>query len=76
MIAEIGLASLWLAASLAALQFIAAWFGQRAGGETLARLVRPAAVVQALLCGLAFVPDFCCSVDSAKAIRADAPAFY
>jgi cytochrome c-type biogenesis protein CcmF len=55
MIAEIGLASLWLAASLAALQFIAAWFGQRAGGETLARLVRPAAVVQALLCGLAFL---------------------
>jgi cytochrome c-type biogenesis protein CcmF len=45
MIAEIGLASLWLAASLAALQFIAAWFGQRPGGETLARVVRPAAVV-------------------------------
>jgi cytochrome c-type biogenesis protein CcmF len=55
MIAEIGLASLWLAASLAALQFIAAWFGQRPGGETLARVVRPAAVVQALLCGLAFL---------------------
>ncbi|MGZ3268574.1 MAG: heme lyase CcmF/NrfE family subunit [Croceibacterium sp.] len=55
MIAEFGLASLWLAASLAALQFIAAWLGQRPGGETLARVVRPAAVVQALLCGLAFL---------------------
>ena len=55
MIAEFGLASLWLAASLAALQFIAAWLGQRPGGETLACVVRPAAVVQALLCGLAFL---------------------
>jgi cytochrome c-type biogenesis protein CcmF len=55
MIAEFGLASLWLAAALAALQLIAAWLGQRAGGETLARVVRPAAVVQALLCGLAFL---------------------
>ena len=55
MIAEFGLASLWLAASLAALQLIAAWFGQRADGEVLARLVRPAAVIQAMLCGLAFL---------------------
>ena len=55
MIAEFGLASLWLAASLAALQLVAAWLGQREGGETLARVVRPAAVVQALLCGLAFL---------------------
>ena len=42
-------------AALAALQFIAAWLGQRPGGETLALVVRPAAVVQALLCGLAFL---------------------
>jgi cytochrome c-type biogenesis protein CcmF len=55
MIAELGLASLWLAAALAALQLIAAWLGQREGGETLARVVRPAAVVQALLCGFAFL---------------------
>jgi cytochrome c-type biogenesis protein CcmF len=55
MIAEFGLASLWLAAALAALQLIAAWLGQREGGETLARVVRPAALVQALLCGLAFL---------------------
>ncbi len=55
MIAEFGLAALWLAAALAALQIVAAWLGQREGGETLARLVRPAAVAQALLCGLAFL---------------------
>jgi cytochrome c-type biogenesis protein CcmF len=55
MIAELGLAALWLAAALAALQLVAAWLGQRAGGETLARVVRPAAVMQALLCGLAFL---------------------
>lgn len=55
MIAELGLAALWLAAALSALQLIAAWLGQRAGGETLARVVRPAALVQALLCGFAFL---------------------
>jgi cytochrome c-type biogenesis protein CcmF len=55
MIAEFGLAALWLAAALAALQLVAAWLGQRQGGETLALLVRPAAVTQALLCGLAFL---------------------
>ena len=55
MIAEFGLAALWLAAALAALQLIAAVLGQRTGGETLALLVRPAAVAQALLCGLAFL---------------------
>ncbi len=55
MIAEFGLAALWLAAALAALQLIAAVLGQRKGGETLALLVRPAAVAQALLCGLAFL---------------------
>nr|WP_166175685.1 heme lyase CcmF/NrfE family subunit [Altererythrobacter segetis] len=55
MIAEFGLACLWLAASLAALQLVAASLGQRAGGETLASVVRPAAVVQALLCGVAFL---------------------
>jgi cytochrome c-type biogenesis protein CcmF len=55
MIAEFGLAALWLAAALAALQLVAAWLGQRPGGETLALLVRPAAVTQALLCGVAFV---------------------
>ena len=55
MIAEIGLAALWLAAALALLQLVGAIFGQRPGGETLALLVRPAALVQALLCLLSFV---------------------
>jgi cytochrome c-type biogenesis protein CcmF len=54
MIAEFGLAALWLAAALAALQLLAGFLGQRAGGEGIAALARPAAVVQALLCALAF----------------------
>ncbi|BBC73621.1 c-type cytochrome biogenesis protein CcmF [Altererythrobacter sp. B11] len=55
MIAEIGLASLWLAAALAALQLLAGFLAQRDSGAALAELVRPAAVLQALLCGLAFL---------------------
>jgi len=54
MIAEFGLAALWLAAALAGLQLLGGFAGLRAGGEGLAALVRPAAVVQALLCALAF----------------------
>jgi cytochrome c-type biogenesis protein CcmF len=54
-IAEFGLAALWLAAALAALQLFAAVMGTRDGGEVLAQIFRPAAVVQALLCLLAFV---------------------
>jgi cytochrome c-type biogenesis protein CcmF len=54
MIAELGLAALWLAAALAGLQLLAGALGLRANGEGLAALVRPAAVVQALLCALAF----------------------
>ena len=54
MIAEFGLAALWLAAALAALQLLAGWMGTRAGGEGFARVVRPVAVVQALLCLTAF----------------------
>jgi len=55
MIAELGLAALWLAAALAALQLLAGALAVRGGdGETLAALVRPTAVVQALLCTLAF----------------------
>ncbi len=55
MIAEFGLAALWLAAALAALQFVAGFLGMREGGAELAKIVRPAAVVQALLCGLSFL---------------------
>jgi cytochrome c-type biogenesis protein CcmF len=54
MIAEFGLVALWLAAALAGLQLLAGFGGLRAGGVGFAALVRPAAVVQALLCALAF----------------------
>ncbi|MET4131109.1 cytochrome c-type biogenesis protein CcmF [Porphyrobacter sp. MBR-155] len=57
MIAEIGLAALWLAAALAVLQMVSGAFALRsAEGEAnpLAIYARPAAVVQALLAGLAF----------------------
>src|SRR5690606_39754486 len=52
MIAEFGLAALWLAAALAGLQLLGGFAGLRPGGERLAALVRPAAVLQALLCAL------------------------
>ena len=55
MIAEFGLAALWLAAALAGLQLLAGFVGLREGGEGLARLARPAALVQALLCALSFL---------------------
>jgi len=54
MIAELGLAALWLAAALAGLQLLAGVVGLRDSGARIAALVRPAAVVQALLCALAF----------------------
>lgn len=59
MIAELGLAALWLAAALAGLQLFAAITGLIGGdakGEPaeIAGLVRPAAIVQALFCALAF----------------------
>jgi cytochrome c-type biogenesis protein CcmF len=57
MIAEIGLAALWLAAALAVLQMVSGAFALRsAEGEAnpLAIYARPAAVMQALLAGLAF----------------------
>ena len=49
MTAEIGLAALWLAAALAALQLLGGVLGMRPEGEGLGALVRPAAVLQALL---------------------------
>ncbi len=58
MIAEIGLAALWLAAALAVLQMVSGAFALRAAeGEVnpLAIYARPAAVVQAALAVLAFV---------------------
>lgn len=58
MIAEIGLAALWLAAALAVLQMVSGAFALRSaegGVSPLAMYARPAAVVQALLAVLAFV---------------------
>ncbi len=54
MIAEFGLVALWLAAALAGLQLFAGFMGLREGGEGIAVLARPAALVQALLCGVSF----------------------
>ena len=55
MIAELGLAALWLAAALAVLQLVAGALAQRANLGELALLVRPAAVVQGLLAGFSFL---------------------
>ncbi len=55
MIPEIGLAALWLAAALAALQLLGGVAGARDGGTELAALVRPAAALQAVLCSIAFI---------------------
>jgi len=55
MIAELGLAALWLAAALAVLQLVAGALSQRQGAEELAALVRPAAIVQGLVAAFAFL---------------------
>ncbi len=55
MIAEFGLAALWLASALAALQLIAGALALTGKGEALAPLVRPVAVVQGLLSAIAFI---------------------
>ncbi|WP_137678977.1 heme lyase CcmF/NrfE family subunit [Aurantiacibacter suaedae] len=55
MIAEIGLAALWLAAALAVLQLLGGLLGAGENGHPLAALVRPAAALQAGLCGLSFL---------------------
>ncbi|MBV9841150.1 MAG: heme lyase CcmF/NrfE family subunit [Sphingomonadaceae bacterium] len=54
MIAEFGLAALWLAAALSALQLALGWMALRPGGEALMPSVRPIALAQALLTALAF----------------------
>ncbi len=54
MIAEFGLAALWLAAALAALQFAAGVLSLDGEGGPLAQLVRPAAIVQGVLAAVAF----------------------
>ena len=54
MIAELGLAALWLAAALAALQLLAGASAVAGRGEQAAGLVRPVAIVQGLLAAIAF----------------------
>ena len=53
MIANLGLAALWLAAALAALQLVAGALALTGRGQELGGIVRPVAVVQGVLCGLA-----------------------
>ncbi len=55
MIAEAGLASLWIAAALSLLQLFLGVSALRAGGEGLEHSVRPIAIVQAVLVGLSFL---------------------
>ncbi|MFN3552643.1 MAG: heme lyase CcmF/NrfE family subunit [Novosphingobium meiothermophilum] len=55
MIAEIGLAVLWMAAALAVLQLFAGFSALRPGGKALAGVVRPLAVMQGLLVALSFM---------------------
>jgi cytochrome c-type biogenesis protein CcmF len=55
MIAEAGLAALWLAAALAVLQLVLAVTGLRAGHEATLPSVRPIAMAQAVLTALAFI---------------------
>jgi cytochrome c-type biogenesis protein CcmF len=55
MIAEGGLAALWLAAALSLLQLFLGIAALRPGGDGLLRIVRPVAVAQGLLAGFAFV---------------------
>ncbi|MBB3940131.1 cytochrome c-type biogenesis protein CcmF [Novosphingobium fluoreni] len=54
MIAELGLAALWLAAALAVLQLVGGALALTARGSALGDLVRPVAVVQGLLALVAF----------------------
>ena len=55
MIAEGGLAALWLAAALSLLQLFLGAAGVRPGNEALLRVVRPIAVAQGLLASFAFL---------------------
>ena len=55
MIAELGLAALWLAAALAATQMVAGFLAVRDNGTSeLAKLIRPAAIAQRMLVAFSF----------------------
>ena len=55
MIAEAGLACLWLAAALSLLQLLAGGFAVAGKGKELGGIVRPVAIIQGLLVATAFV---------------------
>ncbi|MGZ8345848.1 MAG: heme lyase CcmF/NrfE family subunit [Allosphingosinicella sp.] len=55
MIAEAGLAALWLAAALSLLQLFLGAAALRPGNEALLRMVRPVAVAQGVLAAIAFL---------------------
>ncbi|NLR39080.1 heme lyase CcmF/NrfE family subunit [Novosphingobium sp. ERW19] len=55
MIAELGLAVLWMAAALAVLQLFAGFSALRPGGKVLAGVVRPLAVMQGALVAVSFL---------------------
>lgn len=55
MIANLGLAALWLAAALAALQLLAASLALTGRGSALGSIIRPVAIMQGLLTTLAFI---------------------
>ena len=59
MIAEAGLALLWLAASLSLLQLVLGAAALRPANQPLLRVVRPVAVAQGLLVGLSFLCLIC-----------------
>lgn len=74
MIANFGLAALWLAAALAALQLAAGAIALRGRSAHLGGLVRPVAVVQGLLAALAFaalIVLFCQTDLSVKLVAAN-----
>ncbi|RZV34856.1 MAG: heme lyase NrfEFG subunit NrfE, partial [Sphingomonadaceae bacterium] len=54
MIAELGLAALWMAAALSFAQMVCGSLALRNGGEAIAGLTRPAAMLQGLLLSIAF----------------------
>jgi cytochrome c-type biogenesis protein CcmF len=54
MIAEAGLAALWLAASLSLLQMFLGWAAVRPGNDPMLRFVRPLAVAQGALAAFSF----------------------
>ena len=56
MIAEAGLALLWLAGGAGLLQLVLGWAALRPGGDAgLLKIVRPVAVAQGVLVGLSFL---------------------